>query len=486
MRFSESRFWLESRRGFTVEIRSSSGPPLRNLTGRPAKCRYRGAARVAWPLLSPAGVKLALALALALVACGSDADPDPGEADGGTDPDLPPPGTPILERASRDTHSCEVVDQPAEVAGDTHGSAIAQVGDGPLVVRAGWGLVGDDDYRAILAVTPATFSPMALGAEAYRTTAPDTLRLPALAAAGDGALLAWIAGDWNQKLMVARLDAAGHIVGSAAPLADADGAVSVAIDSDEASGRVLWADAALHLQRVTSDGAPRGDAVTIRTAPMSGAVLAPGADGGTVVVWTELEADAGVYLALLDGDGALTAGPLRVSGALPEFTFVAAPAVIAAGDELLVAWSEAYWREDVDGDPGTWDPDGHSVVRVARVSGDGRRVLALERLQAIEDEIIHIQPAFTTIDDGVVALSWSRGTFIAVCAGCVSDNTRRLVLLDPHDLVPLGAVVEMEGVTGFSTAAMIASAGHLVHLLGLDYHAISNVALARTRCGPAS
>lgn len=436
-------------------------------------------------LASLIDVKLALALVLASTACGSDPDRDPGGPDGGTDP-IPEPGTPIVERPSRDTHACEVVDAPDEVAGDTHGSAIAQVGDAPLVVRAGWGLVGDDDYRAILAVTPASFSPMALGAEAYRTTAPDTLRLPALAAAGDGALLAWVAGDWNQQLMLARLDAAGDIVGSAAPLADADGAVSVAIASDEASSRVLWVDSALHVQRVGSDGAPHGDAVTVRTAPMSGAALAPAADGGTIVVWTELQEEAGAYLALLDGDGALTAGPLRVSGALPEFTFVDAPSVITAGDELLVAWGEHYWREDIDGDPGTWDPDGHAVIRVARVSGDGGRVLALERLQANEDEIIHIQPALTAIDDGVVALSWSRGTFIPVCAGCVSDNTRRLLLLEPHDLVPLGAVVEMEGVTGFSTAAMIASAGHLVHLLGLDYHAISNVALARTRCGPAS
>ncbi len=430
-------------------------------------------------LAIPTAVKLALALAL--VACGSD--PDPGGPDGGADP-IPEPGTPILERTSRATHACQVVDAPAEVAGDTLGAAFAPVGDALLVARAGWGLVGDDDYRAILGVTPATFSPMQLGAEAYRTTALETLRLPAMTAAGDGGLLAWVQGDYQQDLMLARLDGAGNVVGAPARLADADGAVSVAMASDDAGAGVLWIDSALHLQRVAADGGPRGDAVTIRTAPMNGAALAAAADGGTVVVWTELESDAGAYLALLDGSGAVTAGPLRVSGALPEYTFVDAPAVIAAGDELLVAWSEHFWRDDTDGDPGTWDPDGHTVIRVARVSGDGGRVLALERLQADEDEIIHIQPAFTAVDDGVLALSWSRGTFIPVCAGCVSDNTRRLVLLEPHDLVPLGEVLEMEGETGFSSARMIAAAGHLVHLLGLDYHAISNLALARTRCGP--
>jgi hypothetical protein len=427
-----------------------------------------------------AAVKLIL-LAVLLVACGSD--PDPAGADGGP---LPEPGTPILERASRGTHACQVVDAPAEVAGNTSGSAIAEVGDAPLVARASWGLVGDDEYRSILAVTPATFSPMGLGAEAYRTTALESLRLPALAAAGDGALLAWVEGDQSSRLMLARLDAGGDLVGSEAPLAEANGAVAVAIASDGSGARVAWIDSALHVQLVGADGAPAGDPVTLRTAPMNAAALAPTGDGGTAVVWTEMQSEAGAYLALLDAGGAVTAGPWRISGALPDYTFVGAPAVIAIGDELLVAWTEQYWREDIDGDPETWDPEGHAVVRVARVAGDGTQVMALERLQSSEDEIIHIQPAFVAVDDGAVALSWSRGTFIPVCAGCVSDNTRRLVLLEPRDLVPLGEPVEMEGVTGFSTAAMIRSGGDLVHLLGLDYHAISNVALARTRCGPAS
>jgi len=438
---------------------------------------------VAWPLLRPLDVKLLSALAVLLVACGSDRDP--AGPDGGTDP-IPEPGTPILERASRGTHACEVLDAPAEVAGSTVGSTIALVGDAPLVARASWGLVGDDEYASILAVAPASFSPMGLGAEAFRTTAAQSLRLPALAAAGDGGLLAWADGDQSQRLMLARLDAAGDLVGSAAPLAQADGGmVAVAIAGAGSSAWIAWVDAALHVQQVGADGVPDGEPVALRTALVNGVALLPAGDGGTAVVWTETQVDAGVYLAVLDASGAITTPPWRISGSLPEYSFVDAPAIIASGDELLVAWSEHLWREDIDGDPGTWDPQGHSVVRVARVAGDGGQVLALERLQASEEDVIHIQPALTAIDGGAVALSWSRGSFIAVCAGCVSDNTRRLVLLDPVDLVPLGEVVEMEGVTGFSSAAMIDAGGELVHLLGLDYHAISNVALARTACGPA-
>jgi hypothetical protein len=434
------------------------------------------------------GVKLAptLALALSLAACGGD--DDPSRLDGGNDP-LPEPGTPILERTSLATHDCQVLNAPEEVAGNTLGSAIAPVGETPLVARASFGPTGNgDEYGSILAVAPASFSPMGLGDEAYRTTGLEMMRLPALAAAGDGALLAWVAGDQTARIMLAPLDAAGDIVGSAAPIAETDsafGVVALALASAGSTTRVLWADSRLRVQLAGVDGTLRGDAVTVRTAPMTGAALAAAGEDATVVVWTESGDDAGVHLVLLDGSGAVTAGPLNVSGALPEFTFVDAPAVIAAGDELLVAWSEHYLDEDQDGDPGTWDPKGNAVVRVARVAADAERVLALERLQAPEEEIIHIQPAFTAIDDGVIALSWSRGTIIYVCGGCVSDNKRRLVLIEPRDLVPLGDVVEMEGVTGFATAAMIRSAGDLVHLLGLDYHAISNVALARTHCAPS-
>ena len=421
-------------------------------------------------------------LALLLAGCGSG-DRDPSVPDGGTD--LPPEGTPILERESRASHACQVLDEPAEVAGSILGAAIAEVGGAPLVARASYGPIGGDDYSFILGVTPATFSPLGLGDEAFRITAPGSLRQPALAAAGDGAVLAWVEGDQDQRLLRARLDASGQIVGSAATLAEADAyVVALSVASAGSATQVLWIDSALRVQAFDGDGEPLSDATAVRTAPMTGGVLAPAGDG-TVAVWTEREADAGVYLALLDRSGAVTAGPLRVSGPLPELTWVDAPSVIAAGDELLVAWSEHFRDDDVDGNPGSFDPRGHSEIRVARVSGDGERVLALERLQAPEEEIINIHPALTAID-GAVALSWSRGTFIAVCGGCISDNTRRLVLLDPGDLVPLADLVEMVGPSGFSAAAMIASSGDLAHLLGLDYHAISTTALARTTCTRAN
>ena len=425
-------------------------------------------------------MKLALALPLAFALAACDGDGAPSGPDGGPDG---PPGTPILERESRATHACQVLDEPAEVAGNILGASIAQVGGTPLVARASYGPVGGDEYRHILGVTPATFSPLGLGDEAFRVTALGSLRQPALTTAGDGAALAWVEGDQDQRVMLARLDSSGSVVGSARSIAQANAVAALSIATTGSATQVLWADSALHVQAFDAGGAPLADAVSLRTAPTTGAVLAPAGDG-TVAVWTEREEDAGVYLALLDRSGAVTAGPLRVSGALPELTSVYSPAVVAEGDELLVAWSEQFRDDDTDGDPDSFDPRGHSEIRVARVTGDGARVLALERLQPDEEEIINIQPALTMVDHAV-ALSWSRGTHIAVCGGCISDNTRRLVLLDPRDLVPLADVVEMVGPSGFSAATMTAADGDLAHLLGLDYHAISTTALARTTCPPA-
>ena len=421
---------------------------------------------------------LALPVALLSIACGGEAERS--EPDGGNQPD-PETGTPILERTSLATHECEIVDQPDEVAGDTIGSAVAVVGDSPLVARASFGPIGDDDYGGILAVTPASFGPVGLGDEAYRTTALDPLRFPTLAASGEGAAIAWVAGDQSQRIMGARLDGAGDIVGSPTEVGQPDAAVlALAMAATGSTSQVMWVDSALRLQAIDVDGAPLGEATTVRAAPVTGVALATAGEG-TVAVWTEPGADAGVYLALLDGDGTVTADPLRVSGTLAEHTFVDLPAVVAAGDELMVAWREHFWEEDPDGDPGTWDPRGHAVIRVARVDGAGQRVLARESLQSVEEEIVHTQPALVA-QGATVALSWSRGVFISACGGCISDNKRRLVLLEPRELVPLGEVIEMVGVTGFSRATMIDVAGDLVHVLGLDYHAISNLALARTTC----
>ena len=421
---------------------------------------------------------LALPVALLSIACGGDAERS--DPDGGNQPD-PDSGTPILERTSLATHACEIVDQPDEVAGDTIGSAVAVVGDSPLVARASFGPIGADEYGSILAVTPAAFAPVGLGDEAYRTTALEPLRFPALAASGEGAVIAWVAGDQSERVMRARLDGAGDIVGSAAEVAQTDApALALAIAATGSTTQVLWIDSALRVQALGSDGAPLADATTVRAATVTGAALATALDG-TVVVWTESEPDAGVYLALLDAEATVTAGPLRVSGTLPAHTFVDLPAVVAVGDELMVAWREHLWEEDPDGDPGTWDPRGHAIIRVARVDGGGDRVLARDSLQAVEENIVHTQPVLVAID-GAVALSWSRGTFISACGGCISDNKRRLVLLEPRELVPLGEVIEMVGVTGFSRATLIEVAGDLAHVLGLDYHAISNLALARTTC----
>jgi hypothetical protein len=50
------------------------------------------------------------------------------------------------------------------------------------------------------------------------------------------------------------------------------------------------------------------------------------------------------------------------------------------------------------------------------------------------------------------------------------------------DLVPLGDVVEIIGPSGFSTADQAGNGGEIAFVLGVDYHAISNLAVARIHC----
>lgn len=414
----------------------------------------------------------ALTLACLLVACGDDDGAGPFVGD---DPSIPQPGTPILDRDSTKTYACEVLDAPVEIAGGSQNVAIAAVNGAPLVAHSGWETLEGGESTSVLAVTPATFSPPGLGDEIYRTTSSDVLYSQDLAAFDGGALLAWaVSGEVEQRIMLVKLDSAGDAVGAPVAVAPMSSGLPLQIVAWE-NGAQLLSGQTLHV--INGQGAPVADTVALTDARISGAALAR-IDGGTAAVWTTFEGDIGVYLDLLDESGAVANGPLRISHRLPAYTSVSSPAVIAADDEILVAWTEAFRQEFEEG-KGAW---GHSIVRVARVSGDGERVLAFESLQAVEEGIIHLQPAFVALGDAVL-LTWSRGTFIPICGGCRADNTRRLIVLEPHDLVSRSESIEMEGeITGFSDADMAEVGDVLVHLLTLDFHALSSLALARTRC----
>jgi hypothetical protein len=72
----------------------------------------------------------------------------------------------------------------------------------------------------------------------------------------------------------------------------------------------------------------------------------------------------------------------------------------------------------------------------------------IAEVQSREDHVDHVEPELLDLG-GSVALLWSTGGRIYVCAGCVPDHGLRLVMLDPERLVPQSPVLEIDDmVTG--------------------------------------
>ena len=142
---------------------------------------------------------LALSVAFLLFACGDD-DGGRSDPDGGNQPD-PETGTPILERTSLAPTRARSPSSRTRWRATRSGRRSRWSTARPLVARASFGPIGGDDYGSILAVMPASFAPVGLGDEAYRTTALEPLRFPAMAASGDGAAIAWVAGDQSDRVV---------------------------------------------------------------------------------------------------------------------------------------------------------------------------------------------------------------------------------------------------------------------------------------------
>ena len=303
--------------------------------------------------------------------------------------------------------------------------------------------------------------------------------------ARDGALgLSWIDDSESlagQELRFAVLDEEGELAAGPFTIHGADDEVMIRAQAQAATAdgfALLWSDdETLRFAALDASGAPAGEPVAVRSGQIPQARLARHGDG-FAAIWIE---ETGVYLALLDDGGAPRGEPERLAGAGDEETYLADPFVVSVDDELVVAWTDSYRSADYN------DPDGgRSVVRIARVSGDGELLGPAERLQAAEDGIVSALSSLLPVD-GAIAVAWTRETYIAVCGGCVSDATVRLVLLDPEDLVPVSETVELVGPSGMRSAPMVGNEdGDLAFFMTVDYHALADLAGAMIRCTPAS
>jgi hypothetical protein len=182
----------------------------------------------------------------------------------------------------------------------------------------------------------------------------------------------------------------------------------------------------------------------------------------------------GINAVLLDANGSPRGAPqkLTIRGDRRHYALF----IASVGDDVLVTWEEDYYPEE----PGA--PGGHAIVRVARLRADGTFAGPAQRLQAPEPDIVNVNPTILSVD-GAVALSWSRGHYIAVCGGCMTDNDMNLVELDPVDLAPVSNVVEFGGPSGLRSAPIASLDGRdFAYLLAIDRHARFDFAAAMVRC----
>lgn len=432
-----------------------------------------------------------LAAAIGSAACGSSGGKAPGTdgsadmggsadtggpgSDGNTDgigdrADLPPGdggngggNTPITERPSRGTYQCQVSrartdhtprywrSSPALITtsgGTAYFARYEAMTPNPIIPTAGQLLIGS-------LAADGTFGPTTV----VPTAAAMDVGGMAAAPAGTGFALVWVEGS---ALRFAAFGAGG--AGTIAPRTIATGvdqqsAPRIAAGSDGGFG-VVYAVAPTTDSRearllvLGSDGAARGAArrldqtgSTSGFAPLPAPAIAASATGYSMI-WRNLgDAKGGIEFAGAGLDGAetiarrrlsVTTDPLVVVGGSAGFESPVNALLDVAGG-YLAAWVETRRSQSFDG-------GASSTVWLARLSADGVVQGTPAPLRRAVDSIDEVEPSLVRLGDAVAVL-WGRGTHIYICGGCVPDHGIDLLLVDPVDLTPLGAVVSVSSST---------------------------------------
>jgi hypothetical protein len=398
-----------------------------------------------------------------LAACGG------GDGDDGLE------GTPILEIPPRIARACDLV-SPATIISD------GQVVDFTLFAADGrhHALMNRSDQSVTLA--ELELEPVSLGAPVWSTSAPVFATNASIAARESPGLgLAWSEVDGQTgadfSVAVAIVDDTGAMVGALTRLPTDGDVRSVSLVARPGGFALAWSEQS-KLQFVSLDpaGVPAGPALTIATGTMFGAHMVRHGDGYAIAWSTMAAAQWDVHVVLLDAGGAPRTEPRRLSARDDRSHY--APFVASVGADVLVAWEENYFAP-------VNDMGGHTIVRVARVTDAGDVVEPIRHVQDPEPGIVNVNPTLLAVP-GALALSWSRGHYISVCGGCVTDNTMQLVQLDPADLAPISEIVEITADAGLRSAPIVSADGNdFAYLMAIDRHASFDLASALVRCGPS-
>lgn len=421
------------------------------------------------------GTILLLATMGSFAACGGSNGDGQGNAGPRTDTDGIRNNTPVMSRPVAGTYQCAVTRDRTTHAPRTWTSlsALQPLADGSLYLsRVEWDATSgwlDPGSRAFLtsrfAVDGSLGDPKSIpidSAEAVQklTSAPR----------GDGFALVW---KDEQALHFAAFDGKGTLVvqpksialaintGIHSMAADRSGdGFAVALTEPQQQHLALWV---LFLDR---EGNARGSLRTpITTATTPYFFPAPdvtAATDGYAFVWNDPVGKSGrVVFMKTDRSGSETVPPRAIS-----FTDDAAVSIGSRGSgfermgarivemngSFVAAWSE---RRAGGIAPGDYSPTNGSgaVVRLTRLDSEGNPT-ASALMRAHQDDVDEVEPVLTPWGDAL-AVSWSRGSHIYICGGCVPDHRIDVVLIDPTSFDPLSQLVTVTNGGGSGAGGLL-------------------------------
>ncbi len=399
---------------------------------------------------------------------------DSGSDTGGVDP------TPILDREPAISHSCTEQREMTLLPGTDSSRVAGLVAVGEQFFAVQW---AEDLTVASLGLDGTVGDPRVL-------QTMFEARMPTAVAVGDELAVVWTELGVPEQLRFARLDTSlQDVVAPHAIAPTQDIHVNVATLLPHGDGFALLfassgddGDTQLRLDLLDGDGGPTGD--TVDLAPLGPAygnvtaAIAPLSDGGFGVVYVhgDEQGNEVAYLAL-DGDGTPRGDAVRVSspagdGVSAGFGPEPRPVLLPVGDSLWLSFTE-----------GTTDQvamQGSSIVKLAVLEPDGSA--AVHDLQAPVEGIENVWPSLLAFDDRV-GLSWTSGTIIWVCGGCIGDHDLKFVLLDPDAVVPASEVVtQLHDTNGIVGPLLATHAPDLLTAASLDFHALTRAASGALRC----
>jgi hypothetical protein len=346
------------------------------------------------------------AVLLVVAGCGGGGDDD-GDDDGGVEET-----TPILELTPRVSTACSV-SSPATMIDDGLANSFR------LLTFGGRHHAATTRNDQTLELAELQLDPVELRAPVWSASTWDAAYNPRMAPrAGGGIAVAWSELDVSPaiayRVALAFLDDGGAQVGAIRYLPVTDEVYEVYLVAHPGGFVLAWNELdQLRLVMLDHDGVPAGPPAVIVP---HWAHLVPHGDG-LAAAWIardDTNARTSVHAVLLDLAGNQRTAPREIFARRDVSSY--GLFLTSVGADLLLAWEEHEYPEMLGDESGT------AIVRVARLGSDGTPVEPVRRLQAPETGFVNVNPTVLPLP-GTIALSWSRGDYIAICGGCITDNT---------------------------------------------------------------